>query len=71
MSEITVKALSIPNTQPKFQEELSRVYLKWLKSKFSNIGEVIINLDEFFSNFEKSLKDFNYKHVFANLRVRL
>ncbi len=71
MTEIRVKALSMPIRQLKFQDDLSRAHLKWLKSKFSNVDEVIINLDEVFNNFEKSLKDFNDEHAFANSRARL
>ena len=71
MTEMRVKALSMPIRQLKFQDDLSRAHLKWLKSKFSNVDEVIINLDEVFDNFEKSLKDFNDEHAFANSRARL
>jgi NAD+ synthase len=71
MTEMRVKALSMPIRQLKFQDDLSRVHLKWLKSKFSNVDEIIINLDEVSNNFEKSLKDFNDEHAFANSRARL
>lgn len=71
MTEMKVKALSMPIRQLKFQDDLSRAHLKWLKSKFFNVDEVIINLDEVFNNFEKSLKDFNDEHAFANSRARL
>ena len=71
MTEMRVKALSMPIRQLKFQDDLSRAHLKWLKSKFSNVDEFIINLDEVFNNFEKSLKDFNDEHAFANSRARL
>ena len=71
MTEMRVKALSMPIRQLKFQDDLSKAHLKWLKSKFSNVDEVIINLDEVFNNFEKSLKDFNSEHAFANSRARL
>lgn len=71
MTEMRVKALSMPIRQLKFQDDLSRAHLKWLKSKFSNVDEIIINLDEVFNNFEKSLKDFNDEHAFANSRARL
>jgi NAD+ synthase len=71
MTEMRVKALSMPIRQLKFQDDLSRAHLKWLKSKFSNVDEIIINLDEVFNNFEKSLKDFNDEHALANSRARL
>lgn len=71
MTEMRVKALSMPIRQLKFQDDLSRAHLKWLKNKFSNVDEIIINLDEVFNNFEKSLKDFNDERAFANSRARL
>ena len=71
MTGMKVKALSMPIRQLKFQDDLSKAHLKWLKSKFSNVDHVIINLDEVFNNFEKSLKDFNNEHAFANARARL
>ena len=71
MTGMKVKALSMPIRQLKFQDDLSRAHLKWLKSKFSNVDEVIINLDEVFNSFEKSLDQFNNEHAFANSRARL
>ena len=71
MTEMRVKALSMPIKQLKFQDDLSKAHLKWLKGKFSNVDEVIINLDEVFNNFERALKNFNSEHAFANSRARL
>jgi NAD+ synthase len=71
MTELRVKALSMPIRQLKFQDDLSRAHLKWLKRKFSNVDEVIINLGEIFNNFEKTLKDFNGEHAFACARLRM
>ena len=71
MTGMKVKALSMPIRQLKFQDDLSRAHLKWLKSKFSNVDEVIINLDEVFNSFEKSLGQFNNELAFANSRARL
>jgi NAD+ synthase len=71
MTEMRVKALSMPIRQLKFQDDLSRAHLKWLKSKFSNVDELIINLDEISNNFKKTLKDFNDEHAFANSLARL
>jgi NAD+ synthase len=71
MTEIKVKALSMPIRQLKFQDDLSRAHLKWLTNKFSNVDEVIINLDEVFNSFEKSLGQFNNEHAFANSKARL
>ena len=71
MTGMKVKALSMPIRQLKFQDDLSRAHLKWLKSKFSNVDEIIINLDEVFNSFEKSLDQFNNELAFANSRARL
>ena len=71
MTGMKVKALSMPIRQLKFQDDLSRAHLKWLKSKFSNVDEIIINLDEVFNSFEKSLGQFNNEHAFANSKARL
>ena len=71
MTGMKVKALSMPIRQLKFQDDLSRAHLKWLKSKFSNVDEKIINLDEVFNSFEKSLGQFNNEHAFANSKARL
>jgi NAD+ synthase len=71
MTGMKVKALSMPIRQLKFQDDLSRAHLKWLKNKFSNVDEVIINLDEVFNSFEKTLGQFNNELAFANSRARL
>jgi NAD+ synthase len=71
MTGMKIKALSMPIRQLKFQDDLSRAHLKWLKNKFSNVDEVIINLDEVFNCFEKSLDQFNNELAFANSRARL
>jgi NAD+ synthase len=71
MTGMKVKALSMPIRQLKFQDDLSRAHLKWLKNKFPNVDEVIINLDEVFNSFEKTLGQFNNELAFANSRSRL
>ena len=71
LTGMKVKALSMPIRQLKFQDDLSRAHLKWLKSNFSNVDEVIIDLDEVFNSFEKSLEQFNNELAFANSRARL
>jgi NAD+ synthase len=71
MTGMKVKALSMPIRQLKFQDDLSRAHLKWLKNKFPNVDEVIINLDEVFNSFEKTLGQFNNELAFANSRARL
>jgi NAD+ synthase len=71
MTGMKVKALSMPIRQLKFQDDLSKAHLKWLKNKFFNVDEVIINLDEVFNSFEKTLGQFNNELAFANSRARL
>jgi NAD+ synthase len=71
MAGMKVKALSMPIRQLKFQDDLSRAHLKWLKNKFPNVDEVIINLDEVFNSFEKTLGQFNNELAFANSKARL
>jgi NAD+ synthase len=61
----------MPIRQLKFQDDLSKAHLKWLKSKFSNVDEIIINLDDVFNVFEKTLSKFNNELAFANSRARI
>jgi len=71
MTGINTKVLSMPIRQLKFQDDLSKAHLKWLKNKFSNVDEIIINLDDVFNVFEKALTNFNNELAFANSRARL
>jgi len=71
MTGINTKVLSMPIRQLKFQDDLSKAHLKWLKKKFSNVDEIIINLDDVFNIFEKTLSKFNNELAFANSRARL
>jgi len=71
LTDFRVKALSMPIRQLKFQDDLSRKHIKWLLKKFSNVDEVILNLDETFNSFEKTLDNFKSEHAFANSRARL
>ena len=71
MTGINTKVLSMPIRQLKFQDDLSNAHLKWLKNKFSNVDEVIINLDDAFNVFEKTLSKFHNELAFANSRARL
>ena len=63
--------LSMPIKQIKSQHDLSIEHGKWLTEKFNNVEHKIIELEELFENFEKTLKDFNNVHGFANSRARL
>jgi NAD+ synthase len=71
MTGINTKVLSMPIRQLKYQDDLSRAHLKWLKTRFSNVDEIIINLDDVFNVFEKTLSKFSNELAFANSRARL
>jgi NAD+ synthase len=71
MTGINTKVLSMPIRQLEYQDDLSRAHLKWLKSRFSNVDEIIINLDDVFNVFEKTLSKFSNELAFANSRARL
>jgi len=63
--------LSMPIKQIKLQHDLSVEHGKWLTSKFKNVEHKILELENLFNNFEKTLNEFNDEHGFANSRARL
>ena len=63
--------LSMPIKQIKSQHDLSIKHAEWIKSKFVNVEHKIIQLEDIFNSFEKSLSDFKSEHAFANSRARL
>jgi len=63
--------LSMPIKQIKSQHDLSIEHGNWLTKKFKNVEHKIIELEELFDNFEKTLTEFNNEHGFANSRARL
>ena len=63
--------LSMPIKQIKEQHDLSLKHKKWLKEKFKNIEDHLINLDLLFETFKNSLSNFNNEHGMANSRARL
>jgi len=71
LTGLRLKALSMPIRQLKFQDDLSKKHINWLGKKFSNVDKVILNLDEIFNSFEKTLDSFQSEHAFANSRARL
>ena len=64
-------ALSMPIKQIKSQHDLSIEHGNWLTQKFKNVEHKIIELEDVFKNFEKTLGEFNNEHGFANSRARL
>ncbi len=71
LTGLNVKALSMPIHQLKFQDDLSKAHIQWLKNKFKNVEGLIVNLDETFNAFSKTLSNFNSEHAFANSRARI
>jgi NAD+ synthase len=63
--------LSMPIKQNKNQHDLSIVHGDWLSKKFKNVELNLVNLENLFNEFEKSLNKFNSEHAFANSRARL
>ena len=63
--------LSMPIKQIKEQHDLSLKHKNWLKEKFKNAEDHLINLDLLFATFKHSLSKFNNEHGMANSRARL
>ena len=63
--------LSMPIKQIKEQHDLSLKHKNWLKEKFKNVENHLINLDLLFETFKHSLSKFNNEHGMANSRARL
>jgi len=63
--------LSMPIKQIKEQHNLSLEHKNWLKDKFKNVEDHLINLDLLFETFKHSLSKFNNEHGMANSRARL
>ena len=61
----------MPIKQIKEQQDLSLKHGKWLKSKFNNIENHLIILDNLFKSFKVSLSEFDNEHGLANSRARL
>jgi len=63
--------LSMPIKQHQNQHGLSVKHGNWLAKKFSNVELNIIDLENIFNKFKKTLNKFNNEHGFANSRTRL
>jgi len=63
--------LTMPIKQIKSQHDLSIEHGKWLTSKFKNVEHKVIELENLFNSFEKTLNGFNNEHGFANSKARL
>ena len=71
LTEKKTIVLSMPIKQIKEQHELSLKHKNWLKEKFKNVEDHLINLDLLFETFKHSLSKFNNEHGMANSRARL
>jgi len=63
--------LSMPIRQHKSQHDLSLAQGNWLIEKFKNVEFNVLNLENIFNEFEKTLNKFDSEHGFANSRSRL
>jgi NAD+ synthase len=63
--------LSMPIKQHQNQHDLSVGHGNWLAKKFGNVELNIINLENVFNEFEKTLNKFNNEHGFVNSKARL
>ena len=71
LTEKKTIVLSMPIKQIKEQHELSLKHKNWLKEKFKNVEDHLINLDLLFETFKHSLSKFNNEHGMANSKARL
>ena len=63
--------LSMPIKQIEEQHYLSLKHKNWLKEKFKNVEDYLINLDLLFETFKHSLTKFKNEHGMANSKARL
>jgi len=70
-TNIKTIVVSMPIRQDQKQHNLSLEHIEWLKSKFSNIVDYTISLDNVFKSFEKTMNSFKSELAFANSRARL
>jgi len=71
LTEKKTIVLSMPIKQIKEQHDLSLKHKNWLKEKFKNVEDHLINFDLLFETFKHSLSKFNNEHGMANSRARL
>src|SRR6056300_1925265 len=63
--------LSMPIKQHKDQHDLSVTHGRWLTKNYKNVEHKIVDLENLFAEFEKTLSQYNNEHGFANSRARL
>ena len=63
--------LTMPINQISSQHDLSIKHRDWLKEKFNNVEDYIIEIDEVFRSFKSKLLKFDNEHGMANSRARI
>ncbi len=63
--------VSMPIRQNLKQHSLSLDHINWLKSKYNNVENYNINLDNVFNSFEEVMESFKSELAFANSRSRI
>ena len=71
MTGINTHVVSMPIKQNSNQHDLSLLQINWLKNTYDNIHTYIIDLDEVFKIFKKTMNEFDSELAFANSRARL
>jgi NAD+ synthase len=70
-TNIKTIVVSMPIRQNEKQHNLSLEHIDWLKSKFNNIVDYTIKLDNVFKSFQDTMNSFESELAFANSRSRL
>ena len=71
MTGLRTIVLSMPIKQKNSQHDLSLKHQEWLIKNFKNVEAHLVNLDDLFKTFERSLSKFNNEHGMANSKARL
>jgi NAD+ synthase len=71
MTGLPTYVLTMPIRQKSDQHDLSLVHAEWLTKKFTNVEHQVISLDNVYDMFNKTMKDFDNEHAFANSKSRL
>ena len=70
-TNIKTIVVSMPIRQNENQHNLSLEHIEWLKSKFKNIEDYTVSLDNVFDSFQRTLNKFSSELAFANSRARI
>ena len=70
-TNIKTIVVSMPIRQNENQHNLSLEHIEWLKSKFKNIEDYTVSLDNVFDSFQRTLNKFSSELAFANSWARI